>query len=408
MKKILWKDILKSISKSKGRFFSIMGLMLIGSFALVGLKVTGPNMRSTGENYFDKLNTTDLTIIGTLGIDNNNIEQIDKTKDIKSIEYGYLKDVVIKDTTKSIRVFSQGNKISDYELVSGKLPEKSNEIGLDNSYSDKYKIGDTIEFKEKEDVSGETVLKEHKFKVVGFVYSSEILSSINQGVSTAGTGSLNGYAIVPDNTFDSDIYMLARMTFRDLEDVDPYSDKYTDLLQNHKDELDGLLKDQPEIRLAAVKKDYQNQIDEEQDKIDEAKKELSDAQNQLEDAKGELKNGSNKIKDAQNELDSKVADANVQITDGASQIVDAQSTIDEGEKKLASANNQLRSGKSTLNDKWSQLQSAKQQLDQARLILNKANEQLSVSANSLNDGRKQIVAGYEQISESETERGNSL
>ena len=52
-KKMLWKDIRKSITKSKGRFFSIMGLMLIGSFALIGLKVTGPDMRITGEHYFD-------------------------------------------------------------------------------------------------------------------------------------------------------------------------------------------------------------------------------------------------------------------------------------------------------------------------------------------------------------------
>lgn len=36
-KKMLWKDIKKCVSKSKGRFFSILCLVAIGSFALLGL-----------------------------------------------------------------------------------------------------------------------------------------------------------------------------------------------------------------------------------------------------------------------------------------------------------------------------------------------------------------------------------
>ena len=35
--------------------------------------------------------------------------------------------------------------------------------------------------------------------------------NLNQGASTAGTGALKGYAIVPESAFDSDVYMLARL-----------------------------------------------------------------------------------------------------------------------------------------------------------------------------------------------------
>ncbi|MFQ7236156.1 MAG: ABC transporter permease, partial [Enterococcus hulanensis] len=80
MKKKLWKDIFKSIAKSKGRFVSIMGLMLLGSFALVGLKVTGPDMRATGEDYSAKLNVADVTVIGGLGIDKSDEALIDQAK----------------------------------------------------------------------------------------------------------------------------------------------------------------------------------------------------------------------------------------------------------------------------------------------------------------------------------------
>ena len=40
MKQTYWKDIRRAFGKSKGRFLSIMLLMMLGSFALVGLKVT--------------------------------------------------------------------------------------------------------------------------------------------------------------------------------------------------------------------------------------------------------------------------------------------------------------------------------------------------------------------------------
>ena len=41
-RKIYWKDILRSFTSSKGRFLSILILMMLGSLALVGLKVAHP------------------------------------------------------------------------------------------------------------------------------------------------------------------------------------------------------------------------------------------------------------------------------------------------------------------------------------------------------------------------------
>lgn len=91
-KRKLWKSIRKSITHSMGRFISIMLLMALGSFALVGLTVTGPDMRTTGTTYFKELNSADLTIL------------------------------------------------SDYGIDEGNLPEQDDEIAIDRTYQDKYKI----------------------------------------------------------------------------------------------------------------------------------------------------------------------------------------------------------------------------------------------------------------------------
>ena len=53
-KKALNQDIQKSFSKSKGRFISIACLIALGSFALVGLQVTGPDMRKTTSDYLQQ------------------------------------------------------------------------------------------------------------------------------------------------------------------------------------------------------------------------------------------------------------------------------------------------------------------------------------------------------------------
>lgn len=287
-KKMLWKDIFKSLSKSKGRFISIMGLMLLGSFALVGLKVSGPDMRATGDTYFSDLNTADLTIISDMGLDETDQKMINQTKDHKQIEYGYLKDVVLNESTDSFRLFSLGNDISNYELKSGRLPTTIDEIAIDNAYKDDYKLGDTIEFTEKEDITGKKVLKKNKFKVIGYIYSGEIISNVNLGQSTAGTGSLKGYGTVIPDTFDSDVYMLARLTFKDTNSLNSYSNTYTNAIQRHKKEIKELLKEQPSRRLATINTEYQEKIETAQKELDSAKTQLIKTQDELDAAKAQL------------------------------------------------------------------------------------------------------------------------
>lgn len=149
MKKTLWKDIKASFKHSLGRFFSIMLLMALGSFALVGLFVTGPDMRSTGKHYFNQLNVSDLTVIGDYGIRKDDQKVIEKAKNIKDIEYLYLKDVVVKNSDTSFRLFSKPQKISQYQVVEGRMPKSKNEIAIDDKYQDQYPLHSTISFEEK-------------------------------------------------------------------------------------------------------------------------------------------------------------------------------------------------------------------------------------------------------------------
>lgn len=373
LKKTLWKDIKKCFSKSKGRFFSIMCLVALGSFALVGLQVAGPDMRKTGENYFNSLNLADISILGDYGIDDKNEAAINKVTGAKCIEYGYLKDVVISDTDKSVRVFSQTDGISEYELIDGRMPKNKDEIAVASFFADEYKLGDTISFTEKENISGNTVLKNHEPKIVGFVNSSELLSIINMGQSTAGTGELQGYAVVTKDAFDSDIYMIARLSFNDTDGVDPYSSEYTELIQSHKDELDALLADQPNVRLNSIKDEYQQKIDDAQKEIDEAKKKLDDSlkklkdgETQLEEAKKKYKDGLAEYKKQKSTAESQLANAQSQLFSASAQIAQAENTLNAKNSELLSAEAKLKKARNTLDSKWAEYNEKAAQLEELK------------------------------------------
>lgn len=115
-----WKDVWRTFVASKGRMLSIALLMALGSFALIGLKVTSPNMKTTGEHFFKAHQTADLSLISTYGINKTDQDLLNtvKKKNV-DIEYGYFKDAVIKGTNTTFRIFSKPKKSLPMTLLRG-------------------------------------------------------------------------------------------------------------------------------------------------------------------------------------------------------------------------------------------------------------------------------------------------
>lgn len=409
-KKALNQDIQKSFSKSKGRFISIACLIALGSFALVGLQVTGPDMRKTTSDYLQQYHAADLSVIGSMGIDQENAKTIDSLDGTEQVTYGYLKDVVLKDTSESCRIFSLDEDISKYEVVSGRLPEKADEIAFADADKDNYQIGDQITFEEKADTSGNTVLKNKTFTITGFVHSTEILSCVNQGQSTAGSGELNSYAVVTEDAFDCDYYMIARITFRDTQGLDPYSDAYTDKIQAHKNQLETLLEDAPAQRLDAVRSEYQEKIDDGRQQIAEAETELDDAKTKLDDAKAQIQDAEQQIQGNQAELDSKVSDAQQQIdenqkkledsekqlADGKTQLASAKTQLDAAQAKITASENQIAAGKQELSAKQAEYNTQKAAFTEKQTEYQQNADALSAAQTELDSNRSQLTGAKSQ------------
>ena len=286
MKKTYRKDLFQSVTASKGRFVSILTLMMLGSLALVGLKVASPNMERTAGDYLRKANTLDLAVIADYGLDKEDQDEL-KTLQGASVEFGYMVDLTVENGEEAVRLYSKPEGISTFQVTEGRLPEADKEIALADFWKDRYQIGQTITFTKKEE--GKSVLKSQTFTITGFVQSGEMLSQKDLGSASSGNGSLAGYGVILPSQFDSDVYSIARVRYDDLKNLDAFSSDYKTKRTQHQEELQDLLADNGQKRLAGIKANGQKSLEEGKEQLQTAESNFQNGNSQLEQAESRLK-----------------------------------------------------------------------------------------------------------------------
>ena len=291
-RKIYWKDLLQSFTGSKGRFLSILTLMMLGSLALVGLKVASPNMERTAWDYIQKANIADITVIADYGLDHADQEEL-KNLNRASVEFGYMTDLTLEGSQDAIRIFSKTERISKFQVTQGRLPEKEDELALADFWKDRYQIGQIIHLSQKK--GSDSQLKRDSYTITGFVHSPDIFSKSDMGSSASGNGNLVAYGVVTEENFKSSVYTIARLRFASLTDVNPFSSDYEKKLEEEEETLKELVADNGQARLEKMKKDAQKSLDEGKKQLDEAetnlvagKKRLQETDTQLQGQEAQL------------------------------------------------------------------------------------------------------------------------
>ncbi|MBA1393431.1 ABC transporter permease, partial [Lactobacillus sp. XV13L] len=165
-----------------------------------------------------------------------------------------------------------------------------NEIALADHYHKRYQLGQHLSFTEKKNVLGSTLLKRKKFRVVGFVRSSQILSSVNLGQSNSGTGELKGYAVVASRAFNQTVYTAANLTYRNLRGLDSYGSTYTARVSSHKKDLQDLLKKNARHRQERINQAVNRKLHPQEEKLRQAKRRLQRGKQDLTKAARQLAN----------------------------------------------------------------------------------------------------------------------
>ena len=284
-RKTYWKDLLQSFTGSKGRFLSILTLMMLGSLALVGLKVASPNMERTAWTFLKNINAADTIVIADYGLDRADQTEL-QTLSGADVEFGYMTDLTLEGSQDAIRIFSKTERISKFQVTQGRLPEKEDELALADFWKDRYQIGQIIHLSQKN--ASNSQLKRESYTITGFIHSPDIFSKTDMGSSASGNGNLSAYGVVTKDNFKSSIYTIARLRFNSLTDVNPFSVDYEKKLEEEEATLKELVADNGQARLEKMKKDAQKSLDEGKKQLDEAETNLTAGKKRLQETDTQL------------------------------------------------------------------------------------------------------------------------
>ena len=395
--KALRKEFWMEIRKSKSRFISILLIVALGVAFFSGIQASSPDMRYSGDAYYDESSLMDIKVVGTMGLTSDDVSSIESIDGIESAEGAWSADVMCGEGQKQkvLHIESINDTVNKLDVQEGRLPEKSGEIFLDSTFasSNEYKVGDKVALREEGD---SPVLVTTEYTVVG-TGRSPLYISFNRGNTTLGTGEVNGFGYVLPEDFDQEIYTQIYVTVHGAKGLTSYTDGYENLIVKIKDRVENIADDRCQIRLAAVKADAQEEINDAQKKLDDGKKE---ADEKLADAKEELDKGEKDLEDGRKEYEdgkSQLEDAKTELADGKKQLEDAKTELTDGKNQLEDAKAQLADGKSQLESARSQLSSSKSQLDTARSQLDDGWSQVNAAKAQLADGQAQLDSAQKQV-----------
>ncbi len=213
----LWREI----RRTKMRFFSILAIAFLGTAFFAGLRSTSPDMKITGDNYFDQSMLADITVMSSAGLTPEDVRAIAKLPGVKEIEPAVTLDAMMQllssdAAEENVHLISMpfalpeekptGLYFSNFTIdpalkwamnqltiVAGRLPLDDHEVALDSILCGDGgpAVGDYVLFTSP----GGSV----RLRVVGIVESPRYISLVERGTSTVGNGTSGGYAYASGN-----------------------------------------------------------------------------------------------------------------------------------------------------------------------------------------------------------------
>lgn len=365
MSKMLAKNTLRDISRTKARFISIMLIMMLGVGFLVGIHSTAPSMYAVAEKYYTDTNLMDFRLLSTVGFTEEDVEAVAEMEGVGDVMPSYFLDVLSADEKQDVvrlyampEVYGNSAAINTPVLKEGRLPEKADEILIGDSTFGSVKLGDKVSFTSA--VEGEALsdsLKNTQFTVVGIVDSSMYIS-FERGVTNVGSGEISTYMIIPKENFSNERYTELYVTFEELAQYSPYSDDYKEACKEFESKLEAMGDVRVESFLSENIHTAQSSIDEAKTLLEEertkAEKELADAQKTIDDGKAELgsKTASAKeeLQSAREKIDSGYAELEEKKTEYEQTVSQYEAEIEKAEQEISDAKAQLALGKAEMKE----------------------------------------------------------
>lgn len=395
-KKALRKDFYMEIRKSMGRFLSIFFIVAIGCAFFAGIRSSEPDMRYSGDAYFDRKNLMDLQVISTMGLTDEDVESIEKLDGIEKAEAGYSVDALCTEGDNQIvmHVMSLLPSMNQVQVENGRLPEKSDECVVDADFLSKstLKIGDRVTLSSGTDKPVTDSLKEDTFTIVGSV-SSPCYIGFQRGSTTIGSGNISAFLCVPEESFCMEVYTEIYAQVKGAEKLTAFTDQYDQ-------RIDSVMKEVEAIKEEREKARYDEIVTEASEKLADAEKEITDAEAELEQGKAEaqekLTAAREKLENAQKELEQ----AKKELASSQAKIASSKEELEQAQKELNESSGKIAAGEKELNEKSIALATLKEQKDtlQGQLAaLEQQKEELSGQKTTLEAQKRTLQEGQKNL-----------
>ena len=351
-KSSLRKNIVREISKNKSRFFSILAIIGISVGFFTGVKSACPSMIETAEQYFRDNKLMDISVVSTVGFDEEDVEEIKKLEFVREVMPTYSMDFIAKDG--DIDCVVKVMALSDIEmniplLREGRFPESDTECIMDSYYAklSGKKIGDTVLISPKlNDRDTSEYIKHLEYKVVGLADIPLYLTD-GKGNTNIGSGSVNFYIMVKSKEFLPERYtrIFVRTKASD-SGLSAFSDEYKGMVKEEKKFFES-------ISDRSISRFNEDTLDKAEKELVKAKKEFADKK---EEALEKLSDGEKKLAEGEKEFNEKIAQGEKKLSDGEKELSEGKKKLEEGkaeysakiaegQKKLADAREQYAKGK---------------------------------------------------------------
>ena len=368
---ILFKYSIKEIFVNRKRFISIMLMALLGVGFFAGLVASGPDMRDSLDKFLDDTNTYDINIVSTLGLTNEDVDEIKKIKNTENVHGIYSKDISFKTDDKEFifKAIEYSEKINTPILLDGKLPENNNECVVEQDFliDSGFKIGDNIEIDEDDE------LKANSFKIVGSV-KSPIYVSMERGTTSLGDGTIDYYLYLNKDVFDMDYYPNIYLNVNSAKIEKITTNKYNKLVENVYKDIENIKEERETKRYNNIKEEASEKLQESIDEYEKGKKEgeaeLKKAKDKIEDSEKEIKNAENELETGKTKAKKEISNAKAEISSSENKLKKSEKEYEEGLEKYSKGVKEYNSNKSklessldVLNDNLKKLKDLKEEIE---------------------------------------------
>jgi putative ABC transport system permease protein len=364
VKRTFGKTVFRESKRYVSRCVVIFVVVALGAAFLSGFLAATPDMKTSIDRYFDRVNMMDIAIKASLGLSANDIEALRSLSEVEYVLPAYVTDALMsqsRNETLAVRIYGlpleQINSprfVNRLELIEGAFPVQENEclVQQGGGSFEHIALGTRLRI-----VDESYIYRVTEYKVTGVVKSPLYISTGRES-SAVGSGWLNTAIYVYESAYMLSAYTDCYITLKNTGGLTTFTDAYQTRVDQALARIEalGIQRAEPrkqefldETRRIAGESAATAEAELREVEL-AAEQELSAARIALDMAREEIATGEIQLADAEQQL----AEGRAQFTREQEQITalfwEQEARLRSGEADIASARAKLEVSKQELDN----------------------------------------------------------